>query len=633
MARDVEADVNINDKSSKGLSSFLASLKRAKDEVKSTSQETDKATAATAKMGGKADENAKAFHKLSSELEISKRELGSLAQAFANAGTAAERSDISKAMRKQQTEIRNLTKNRDILKDLLPSSGEVDKETQKLTARLKQSFEQVSAAAPQIIGGGIAAAAPLAASLLSAGIIGGVGLGGIIGGVTLAAKDARVQAAFAGMKERIGQQLSTASTPFISTTLGGIHDIENTLHGIDFARIFAKSAQNAQPLIFGVTNAVRELSGGIEDVIDRSGPVFDQLGDSIADLGQDAGQFLSTVSYGSTGAAAGLRDVTNTLGGVLDVLGPTTLGLTTLYGWLSKIGVTEQFVAGLLGPIGQLGDALDKTGIFGGNASGSLTLVQKGITDAGVAATVAAPQMDSFATSLEDAYTAAYNLFDSRTQAAASIDAVTASIKNNGTSLDVNTVKGRANRDAISRVAQALNDQYKGYVDLHGPGAAANEIAKQNQVEFDKAARKFHLSADGVKALRTQVGLIPPKKSIELVANTHDAAARIEALREKAEAAARTRQINFIVRASVSDKVANTLARFGGGFAEGGSFDAASAIAGDGIRRSGGASRVQVDNTLTNNVYLDGKLLYSAVERIVDEKIARSNHRQKVGRR
>jgi hypothetical protein len=50
------------------------------------------------------------------------------------------------------------------------------------------------------------------------------------------------------------------------------------------------------------------------------------------------------------------------------------------------------------------------------------------------------------------------NAFDSETKFEAAIDAVTASLKENGATLDVGTEKGRANRDALSGLASATED-------------------------------------------------------------------------------------------------------------------------------------------------------------------------------
>lgn len=627
MARDVEADVNVNDKSEKGLSSFLAGLRKATEQLKTTSKESDKFGKATDKLGGKADENVKAFHKLSAELEVAEKELGSLARAWTDAGSAVERNDIGKAMRRTNTEIRNLSKNKGILEDLIP-----DEDTDNLTKRLTASLQEVASAAPQIIGAGIAAAAPLAASLLSAGIIGGAGLGGIVGGVVLASKDPRVQTAFASMKSQIGEQLTDAATPFVDTTIHGIDAIGDALQSIDFKDVFAKSAQNAEPIIDGLASGIRGIGDGVEELIDKSGPVMEQLGASIAELGEHAGDFLADIAGGSEGAAAGLKDVTNTLDSTLDVLGPSIEGLTKLYGWLSKIGATGHILSTLEGPIGIIGQGLKDAGISGEDASGKLTLAKKGLDSVAAAAAAGADPLATFTDQVDNLASSGRSLFDSTTEVGAAIDAVTAATKKNGKTLDENTEKGRNNRDALSSLAGALVSNYDAYVKVNGEGAKSNGIAASNRAQFVKLAGQFGLSSRAAQDLATKMGLIPAKKKTDFTANTHDAEARAEALKEKINGIPLSKTVRITLVANVNAaiaKVNNALGSFSHLFAASNEF----AFAGPGAGRAERARPVEVASTVHNTVLLDGRPFRSYTDIRVQAAQDRSAWRQRVGRR
>jgi hypothetical protein len=628
MARDVEADVNVNDKSDKGLKSFLSNLRNTVKGTKDLEKELDKAGSATQKLGGKADANVKAFHKLSSELAISKKELGSLAQAFANAGTAAERTDISKAMRRQQQEISRLSKNRDILKDLIP-----DQEVKNLTGRLTESLEQVSAVAPQIIGAGIAAAAPLAASLLSAGIIGGAGLGGIVGGVVLASKDPRVQGAFAAMKDHIGTELTDSAKPFVDTTIHGIDAIGSALDTIDFKDVFAESARNAEPIIDGIASGIQGIGDGVEALIANSGPVMEQLGASIAELGQHAGEFLKSISGGSQGAAAGLKDVTDTVDNLLDILGPSIEGLTTLYGWLSKIGLTGHLLAALEGPIGLIQEGLKSAGITGEHASGQLTLAKKGLDSVAAAAAAGADPLATFTDKVDDLASSGRSLFDSTTQVGAAIDTLTEAAKKNGKTLDANTEKGRANRDALSGLAGALVSNYDAYVKVNGEGVKSNGIAAANRSQFVKLAGQFGISSRQAETLATKMGLIPAKKKTDFTANTHDAEARAEALKEKINGIPISKTVRITLVANVNaaiNKVNNALGSFSHLFADTESFQFAAPGA---TVRTEPARQVDVASTVTNQIFLDGKPFRDFTDRRIKAGQDRAAWRQKVGRR
>jgi hypothetical protein len=624
MARDVEADVQINDKSSKGLGSFLAGLRKASDGAKNTQKEIDKASASTGKLSKETEENAKAFSKLSNELEVSKKELGSLAKAFANAGDAAERSDISKAMAKQQTEIRKLTKNHDILKDLLPSESEVEKETAQFGQRFSEGLE----AAKGALVPGLAAAAPLIGALLSAAVIGGAGIGGIVGGVLVASRDPRVVAAATAMKSEIGKELTGAATPFVQVSLDGIAQIGQAVKGIDFKDIFAQSAKNAQPVINGIEKAVDGLGDGLAALISRSGPVMVQLGALIGNVGEHVGQFFDTISHGGAGAADSIKDVATAIDTVLNVAGPLILTLTDIYAVAHRIGATEQFFTGLLGPIGQIGDLLSHTGLSGGKAAGSLTLVQKGVQSVSASVQTAGDSILTFTERLDDAASAGQSLYASTTSVAQAAADLKKSLKDNGKSLDENTAKGRNNRTALVDLAGALTSNYDAYVKVNGEGIKSNGVAASNRAQFIKLATQFHLSKSAAGALATQLGLIPAKKNTSFTANTHDAAARIEALKEQISTV-HGKSVSITVAASISNKSANTLARLGANFDATDYFAAAGPS--DGQRRSGGNGSDAIDVNSTSNVtvLLDGKPFRA----YVDRSQGKAAWRQKVGRR
>jgi hypothetical protein len=624
MARDVEADVEINDKSSAGLRSFLAGLRRADRQVKDTQKGIDAASESTGKLGKSVDENAKAFAKLSRELEVSKKELDSLARAWANAETTTERSDIAKAMRKQQTEIRNLSKNRDILKDLLPEE-DVRGFGKRVASQVTEAFRGVSGSLGPVVATVLAASAPAIGATISGAIIGGAGLGGVVGGFLLAAQDTRVQTAFAGMKARILNELKDASTPFVDTTISGIGRIERAVDSIDFEQIFADSAKNAEPVIEGVATAVGDLGGAIEDLIHNSGPAVREIGKEIGALGSAVAGGLDSLSDNSKEGADALSNLFLIINlGVSSVFGLVN-GLTEIYGFLRKISG-----GGLIDTIRGIADAHASVADKATSVAQAFIKSSDSIDQFGQSILTDGDAIATYSQQIEGLASIGQELFNSTTQVGAAIDNVTAAAKKNGKTLDENTVKGRANRDALSGLASSLIAQYQGYVAVNGEGRAANQVAADNRAQFVKLARQFGLTKTQASNLATELGLIPAKKSTSFTANTHDAAGRIEALKEQI-ASVHGKSVDVIVRASVSRKVENTLARFGG------TFDAtdyfAAAGAGDGIRRSGGASPVQVDNTTNVTVLLDGQEIRAVARSEAVAVVDRANHRQKVGKR
>lgn len=628
MARDVQADVEINDKSSAGLRSFLAGLRQADRQVKDTQRGIDQASESSGKLGKTVDENAKAFAKLTRELEISKKELDSLARAWANAETTTERLDIAKAMRRQQTEIRNLSKNRDILKNLLPTE-EIPRQVQgfarKFTTQFSQAFKGVSGSLGPVLATVAVASAPAIGATIAGAVIGGAGLGGVVGGFLLAAQDGRVQNAFTDMSARITRKLTDAATPFVDTTLKGLDRIEQAVDRIDFDQIFADSSQNAAPVIEGVAEAVEDLGGALERLIHNSGPVVREIGDEIGTIGRTVAGGLDSLDDNSKAGADALANLFAIVNlGVSSFFGLVNV-LTETYGWLRKVSG-----GGLIDTIRGLTEGSDKAQFKTVQIADAAVKASAAFDQYGQAILTDGDAVATYSKQIEGLASSGQELFNSTTRVGAAIDDITAAAKKNGKTLDENTVKGRANRDALSGLASALIAQYNGYVAVNGEGRAANKVAADNRAQFVKLARQFGLTKTQASNLASELGLIPAKKNTSFTANTHDAAGRIEALKEQI-ASVHGKSVDVIVRASVSRKVQNTLARYGG------TFDAtdyfAAAGAGDGIRRAGGANPVQVDNTTNVTVLLDGQEIRSVARVEAKAEVDRASHRQKVGKR
>lgn len=632
MARDVEADAIINDKSSPGIRSFINNLKNADKSAKDAQKDFDKTTAATKKLGNASSEHAKNISKLSNEIKAAEKELGSLATAFARTGDAAERMDLTKSIRKQQTEIRNLTKNKGILEDLIPkpSPGFLKK---NLITPVSEAFSTISANAIPIIAGVAVAASPFIGATISAAVIGGAGTAGVVGGFLLAAKDPRVQTALTGFKTHIGSELTDAAVPFIDVTLHGIDRIEHAVDTIDFKQLLGDSAKNAEPIIEGVAVAIEKVGNGIEDLIANAGPVMDVLGKGIAGIGDSLGKGLESLADNGPQAAEALGQVFFILDTGIDTIFNTVNMLTELYGALDKLHAFDNFKlfmnvdAGVQQLKTHVSDTMKTTVESVIAATGTIDQYGQAVTTTG-------QSLGELAQQTLEASDANRSLFDSETSAAAAFDALKQSIKENGKTLDIHTAKGRANREALSGLASTLNATYQAEVDLNGAGAKANGIATSNYNSFIKAATGLGISKKAAADYAAQLGLIPPSKSTKVNANTHDAEARIAALQDQLNGL-HNRTVTVTVRTNGDQHVSGGSTGSGGTQVKGSSnaFSSAAAFARE---AAAGSNRAQaatpaVDLNSTTNVTLtlDG--------RVIDRRIVKANAKaawdQKTGKR
>ena len=321
---------------------------------------------------------------LDHEIKNVERELKQLAVAFAEAETAADRADLSKAIRRTQSDLRNLNRSKNLIDDLVPTqqaARNVD-ELKTHIDRLKASFlaagtvegrsffskaiseaegelknlegfakdlgpkigEQlgagISVMGPVLAGVGIAAA-PLIGATISAAVIGASGVGGVVGGLLLAKKDIRVQAAAKELSGFIGDELNKAAGPFVPATLAGIDQIRGAFSHMsgDFTSIFASASRYVSPLISGVTGLVENVLHGVANAVDKAGPVIDVLRQDLPALGKTIGDVLTELSKDAPSAAAALDQLLNVVGAGVIVLGGWIDILTKTYGILASTGV------------------------------------------------------------------------------------------------------------------------------------------------------------------------------------------------------------------------------------------------------------------------------------------------------
>jgi TP901 family phage tail tape measure protein len=98
---------------------------------------------------------------------------------------------------------------------------------------------------------------------------------------------------------------------------------------------------------------------------------------------------------------------------------------------------------------------------------------------------------------------------DAQRNLEASVDAVTDSIKENGTTLDITTEKGRSNQEALDGIASAGWDLIES---MQANGAEQGELQATMQTTRDRfiaAAQQFGITGDEANALADELNLIP----------------------------------------------------------------------------------------------------------------------------
>jgi hypothetical protein len=287
-----------------------------------TSHETDK-------LGHSADKTKRRIADLDDEIRKSQRELAELAVAFHEAGSQADRLDISKAMRRTEGDIRRTTKAKGLLAGLLPSPSEVAGDGEKIGKSLSSSIGAGLAAGKQYaIGGAIALAAALApemANAISGAIVGGIGAGGLIGGVALAvSSDQKIK----DYGTRIGQvflrtiqhEARDAFSGIIGQDLGKVEALSYRASSA-LGKIFRNLAPSLDPFVNNLIRASDVLMGSFVNASAHAGPALKSLGNGVETISIHLGHLIDSVSAHSQQGASGIDFIVGSVTRLIDATG------------------------------------------------------------------------------------------------------------------------------------------------------------------------------------------------------------------------------------------------------------------------------------------------------------------------
>lgn len=375
-----------------------------------------------------------------------------------------------------------------------------------------------------VIGAGLA---PVLGATVSAGLIGGASLGAVGIGVALAAQNPKVKEAAGKLGTTIKQELIADSAGFIDPVLKQVAKLGTAFESErgKIQRIFSTSAGFLDPLTDGVIAGVDGILSGFDSLVSKGRPVIDVLGRTFDTLGHSVGDAMTTISGDSEDAATALEDVGQAAGLAMEGAGGLIRTLTELYGVMSYVS-----------PLGEkILDWLSKDPSKKKDSADATENLAHKTDEYGQAVTTSGNALLTLDQRLNQTYDTQRSLFDSTTDVAKAFDDFKSAIKTNGKTLDENTEKGRANRQALSNLGRQLNGAYKAYVDVNGETAKANGIAATNYNRFMKAAEGAGYTAAKARQLAHDIGLVKPKE-VKIYANTHDAEGRLAALRSKISA-------------------------------------------------------------------------------------------------
>lgn len=380
------------------------------------------------------------------------------------------------------------------------------------------------------IGGAIGIAAvpvivPALTSAISAGVSGGV----LAAGLALAAKDPVVAARGEALgKSFITGLQSEAANAFQGPLLVSLDRLDAAAERISgkIGTAFDSLAPHIAPLTSDVIRAGEGIVDSLTRAAENSGPALDALGSSIDLLAAGASKFIDAMASGGPQAAANLELVA---GATADVLVQTGDFLSVI----DKLS-TNPWLTGPLIPLlrKHYSDTADSAKGLGNGT----TWVANGLNTLGTAAGNATGPVKSLDEQLADAAGHTRDLFGATTDVASAIANATSTIRGNAGAFKLSTSAGRANRDALSNVADAMIRQHDAAVAANGEGLKSAAVAHANSAAFIRLATEATGSADAARRLARQLGLLPSAHETKITVDTAQAEASTRQLRAELEA-------------------------------------------------------------------------------------------------
>lgn len=563
------------------------------------SKMADRAGGGLDRFGKSLDATEKDAQDLDQQIADVEGSLKQLGVAFARTSDAADRIDISRAIRKQQAELRKLTKAKDWLPDFSKFGDEAASGFgASFVARIGPILTSVPVSGPGAAVGAalVAAIGPTLAAGLAGAVVGGAAGLGIVGGVVIATRDPRVQAAGQDLGAFILGDLEKRASSFTPAVLDGIDDIRAgwVKMGPDLTRVFS-SSRLVQPLVAGLVSGGQRLVGGIADAVDAADPVVASFAGLLDGVGDAAGQAFSTLADDADEGASAIDDLTTATRNFIGATAGILHGAATVKGWADQVDIaidkgrhwTEDWMSSG-GVLEGFGIQLDLTadGFRAGTAEAEAyraategtataadfaTLAAAGMTNAQIAAADASgtfrakteevngalgangesyrnttQSIEAFNTRLAEAFelqnqgiTANLSAEQANLRLEEAIDKATAAGKANNDGISVNTEKGRANREALLGIAGAAATAAEKIHATTGSTELASQATERGRAKFLEAANAMGVEKGEAERLAAQLFGIPsvnPKVKVTTTQTPIDLktlAGRIAAIKSK----------------------------------------------------------------------------------------------------
>jgi hypothetical protein len=348
----------------------------------------------------------------------------------------------------------------------------------------------------------VGAAAPAITATLTTAITTGAALGAVGLGAAISARDPAVQAAGKDLGAFLTSQLTQSARPFVPAMLRNIAVVKAEFRTVrpELDAIFSKASTYLDPLTRGATGFVQNAVPGFRKVVDAAEPLVEILGEELPELGEDFAGMLEDIAESAARNEDEFRAILDTVGLLTTQLG----SVVTLMDYLAA-GPTRTFLDLLKG---------SDEGVDG------ILMTQGAVEDVADAMSTATDATRSFREEMQKLIDTSIDSEQANIDFQAAIDAVSESIKENGKSLDVNTEKGRANRQSLLDLgkagleyADAIYEEQAALGDVAAAEAAAEAAYQRSRAALVRQAGQFFKTKAEAEAYVTEILGIPPTRN------------------------------------------------------------------------------------------------------------------------
>lgn len=419
------------------------------------------------------------------------------------------------------------------------------------------------------IGTTVATVMPAVGAIAGAGLVAGFGAGIAGLGVVFAAKSVAVKNSWNRTLHSMASDMKVLSKPFEATLLSMSGVARRT-----FARFKPELDEAFKTLAPSLTEfgdslgrafeklapAIRPLSEAFAHVLKSLGPATQAAIHNISRGLQDLAQSVKNSPDGLADLVKGFGELTQNLLDGISTLNNINGAFEKLTGGVSLVdGVMKGLnfaVDQVFGPFRALEAAMEKVGIKTREmnsavdiSADTMKLWLPGMTAAQIAAVGTGNAIDPLTTKVESLATKferqkratdglieslfrlqglALTLSGAQINLQAAIDAATASVKENGKSLNINTEKGRANKTALDAVARSANEQTEAMLRSGKGNVAAYTTAATARANFVRLAQQMGATKPQAEAMaRSMIAIPNVTREARLKANKADLDAKL----------------------------------------------------------------------------------------------------------